>query len=126
MKQVLIVDDSAIIRASIRKVLLLVGVAEEGIHQAENGAEALEKIHARSFDLVLLDLNMPVMNGEEFAEQVRKLDPDSQPTIVVVSTESNRERLNRMAELGVAGFLSKPFQPEDLGRYLLDQVRTSA
>ena len=117
---VLIVDDSPILRAAIKKVVKLAGISEDRIFEAGNGVEALEVLETVWIDLVLLDLNMPVMDGEEFARELRKREDLSDVAVVVVSTEANRERLDRMRKLGVAHTLRKPFEPEDLCRLIAD------
>ena len=115
---VLIVDDSAVLRTAIRKVVRLAGVEDDRIHEAANGKEALELLETDWIDLVLLDLNMPVMDGETFARELRKNPDLADVAVVVVSTESNRDRLQRMRELGVVEMLRKPFEPEDLHRLI--------
>lgn len=117
---VLIVDDSPILRAAIKKVVKLAGVPEDRIFEAGNGVEALEVLETVWVDLVLLDLNMPVMDGEQFAHELRKRDDMQSVEVVVVSTEANRDRLDRMKALGVERTLRKPFEPEDLCRLIAD------
>jgi len=111
---VLVVDDSPVLRGAIVKVARLAGVPEERIHTAGNGKEALAVLESVWVDLVLLDINMPVMDGEEFTREVRKNPTWSDLKIVIVSTEANEDRLRRLRELGVVETLRKPFQPEDL------------
>jgi two-component system chemotaxis response regulator CheY len=118
---VLIVDDSAVLRRAIRKVVMLAGVAEDRIREAGNGREALDVLESTWIDLVLLDLNMPVMNGEEFARELAKRPALKDVLVVVVSTEVNQDRLKRMHDLGVVDNLRKPFEPEDL-RTLIAKV----
>jgi two-component system chemotaxis response regulator CheY len=115
---VLIVDDSPILRKAIKKVVKLSGIEEDRIHEAGNGAEALEVLETVWIDLVLLDLNMPVMDGEQFARELRARPDLAGVHVVVVSTEANRDRLARLRELGVNGYLHKPFEPEDLCRLI--------
>lgn len=115
---VLIVDDSPILRKAVTKVVRLAGIPDDHIHEAGNGQEALEVIETVWIDLVLLDLNMPVMDGEEFAKRVHERDDLEHTAIVVVSTESNHERLERMKGYGVLESLHKPFEPEDLCRLI--------
>ncbi|RLS64845.1 MAG: response regulator [Planctomycetota bacterium] len=117
---VLIVDDSPILRAAIKKVVKLAGVSEDRIFEAGNGVEALEVLETVWIDLVLLDLNMPIMDGEQFAIQLRQRSDVQDVVVVVVSTEANRERLERMRALGVERTLRKPFEPEDLCRLIAD------
>ena len=111
---VLIVDDSAILRAAIKKVVKLADIAEDHIFEAGNGQEALDVLDKCWIDLVLLDLNMPVMDGEQFAQELRKRPDLNDVTVVVVSTETNEERLERMRQLGAVNTLHKPFEPEEL------------
>jgi two-component system chemotaxis response regulator CheY len=118
---VLIVDDSAILRTAIRKVVRLAGVEDDRIHEAGNGQDALSVLDTVWIDLVLLDLNMPVMDGEEFARRLRQKPELKDVAVVVVSTESNKERLQRLRDLGVVDTLHKPFEPEDLRR-LIDKT----
>jgi two-component system chemotaxis response regulator CheY len=113
---VLIVDDSPILRKAIKKVVKLAGIDEDRIHEAGNGQEALELLETVWIDLVLLDLNMPVMDGEQFARELRKNPDLNDVAVVVVSTEANQERLQRLRDLGAAETLHKPFEPEDLCR----------
>lgn len=116
--KVLIVDDSPILRKAISKVVKLAGIADENIYEAGNGQEALDLIEENWVDLVLLDLNMPVMDGEEFAKRMYERDDLGHIAVVVVSTESNHERLDRMKSYGVIDSLHKPFEPEDLCRLI--------
>ena len=118
----LIVDDSPILRAAIKKVVKLAGLEEDRIFEAGNGQEALELMSTIWVDMLLLDLNMPVMNGEEFAQELRKLPELEDVAVVVVSTESNEDRLNRMRELGVVEVLHKPFEPEDLRKIIVNNL----
>lgn len=111
---VLIVDDSPILRAAIKKVVKLADIGEDHIFEAGNGQEALDVLDKSWIDLVLLDLNMPVMDGEQFARELRKRPDLNDVAVVVVSTESNQERLERMRQLGVVQTLHKPFEPEEL------------
>lgn len=115
---VLVVDDSPILRTAIRKVVRLAGIEDDRIHEAGNGREALDLLETVWVDLVLLDLNMPVMDGEQFAQEVRKNPDLADVAVVVVSTEGNLGRLQRMRDLGVVETLRKPFEPEDLHRLI--------
>lgn len=115
---VLIVDDSPILRTAIRKVVRLAGIEDDRIHEAGNGREALDLLETVWVDLVLLDLNMPVMDGEQFAQEVRKNPDLADVAVVVGSTEGNLSRLQRMRDLGVVETLRKPFEPEDLHRLI--------
>ncbi len=121
----LIVDDSPILRQVIRKTAGLAGVSGERVHEAGDGREALAVLDASWIDLVLLDLNMPVMDGEALVRAMRERPELAATRVVIVSTESNKERLDRLRQLGVVEFLRKPFEPEDLRRIVADVVGAS-
>jgi CheY-like chemotaxis protein len=83
------------------------------VDHAGDGAAALAAVRAQPYDLVLLDLNMPVMDGEQFLATARA-DPALRRLLVVVcSTESHPTRIRRLRLLG-AEFVHKPFRPEEL------------
>jgi two-component system chemotaxis response regulator CheY len=108
---VLVVDDSGVMRAMIIKTIRLSGLQLGEIHQAANGREGLEALNQHWIDLVIADINMPVMNGEEMIDQMLK-DPDIQDIpIVVISTEGSKTRVERLQKKG-ARFIHKPFTPE--------------
>lgn len=110
---VLIVDDSSIMRTMIKKTMGLSGVPTGSIYEAGNGVEALEVLENNWIDLALVDINMPVMNGEELIQNIRQSDEFRDLAVIVVSTERSETRIKRLRELG-AEFVHKPFTPEDL------------
>lgn len=119
---ILIVDDSEILRMVTRRALAKLGVAGDRIFEAANGEEALDLLGCHRFDLILLDVHMPVMDGEEFAE-AKAQDPElAEIPFVIVSTEANAGRLMRLVELGALGVMRKPFDPEELRGLLLDYL----
>jgi two-component system, chemotaxis family, chemotaxis protein CheY len=110
---VLVVDDSAVMRAMVCKTLRLSGVPLNEVHQAANGAEGLALLDRNWIDLALLDINMPIMRGEEMIERVRANPATADLPIVVVSTERSETRIDALRAMGVE-FVSKPFTPEQL------------
>ena len=108
---VLVVDDSAVARAMIIKTLRLAGVPMGEVHQAANGQEGLDVLDARWVDLIFVDINMPVMNGEDMIRHVRDNPAWRDLPIVVVSTEGSQTRIERLQQQG-ARFVHKPFSPE--------------
>ncbi|MDB5104614.1 MAG: response regulator receiver protein [Fibrobacteres bacterium] len=113
---ILVVDDSETMRAVIAKSLDLGGVALGTLFQAANGAEGLEVLRREWVDLVLADINMPVMGGVRMVEEM-KADPALNGIpVVIVSTEGSATRLQALKDQGVSAFLRKPFQPEELKR----------
>jgi len=116
---ILIVDDSAVMRSMVQKAMQLSGLAIGEIHQASNGQEGLAALEAHWVDLVIADINMPVMNGEEMiANMHTKPDLKAIPTIVI-STEGSRTRIDRLQSKGVR-FIHKPFSPETIRDTLKD------
>jgi two-component system chemotaxis response regulator CheY len=110
---VLVVDDSAVMRAMIVRTLKLSGVPLAEIHQAGNGEEGLRLVREAWIDLILLDVNMPVMNGEKMLTALRADEATALLPVIVVSTESSDTRLARLTALG-ARIVHKPFPPETL------------
>ena len=93
---VLIVDDSAVMRAMILKTLQMSGLPLGEIHQAGNGQEGLDALDQHWIDLALVDINMPVMNGEEMIDRMRE-NPDTKDIrVVVISTEGSETRIKRL------------------------------
>lgn len=112
LKKVLVVDDSALIHQMYKMVLMRYRCE---IIDAMNGQDALDKL-AKNADvsLILLDINMPVMNGIEFIKKVKAVDAYAGIPIVMVSTEGKEEDTLRGLSLGAKGYVKKPFQPSDL------------
>ena len=108
---VLVVDDSAVMRSIIIKTLRLSGLPIGEVHQAANGLEGLRVLDSQWIDLALVDINMPEMNGEEMIDAVR-LNPETiSLPVVVVSTEGSDTRVEMLHKKG-AEFVHKPFTPE--------------
>ena len=110
---VLVVDDSAVMRAMILRTLRLSGLALGETICCANGQEGLEAVRSRRPDLALVDINMPVMDGEEMIDRLRGDPSTSGVPVVVVSTESSDARIERLRAKG-ARFVHKPFTPEQL------------
>ncbi len=112
--KVLIVDDSRVLRMAIRRAVSQIGFETETL-EAGDGQEAYELLGEQSVDLVLLDLNMPVLDGEGLLRRLAKEERLAQMNVVLVTTETNRRRLSLLQCLdGVQGYLRKPFEPEQL------------
>ncbi|WP_263419119.1 response regulator [Terriglobus albidus] len=114
-RNVLIVDDSPAMRKVIRKVLMLSNFETQECFEANDGVEALDILRIEPVDVVLTDINMPRMTGEELLEQMSQDDILSQLPVMVISTDRSEERVRRMNALGAKGYVTKPFAPETLG-----------
>lgn len=115
MSKILIVDDSATMRKILMRVIRQAGVDTEGFLEASNGQEGLERLAADgTIDLVLSDVNMPVMNGVDFVKAVRALGAKATVPIVMVTTEGGEAMVKTAMEAGASGYVTKPFTPESI------------
>lgn len=108
---ILTVDDSASIRVTIKIALTGAGYT---VAEAENGADGIAKANAGNFDLIITDLNMPVMDGLTMIEQLRKIPAHAGVPIIFLTTESDDGMKQRAKAAGATGWLTKPFNPEQL------------
>lgn len=118
---ILIVDDSPAMRTFIRRVVRLSGADVDEYYEAANGEEGLAKLAEHPIDAVLTDINMPVMDGEEFVRRMRAENSFQSTPVIVISTDATLNRIHTMQSLGAVGYLQKPFGPEQL-RNELDRV----
>ena len=112
--RVLVVDDSAAMRAFIRRVFDLSGLEVETIFEAGDGQEAMDLLDREWVDVILTDINMPGMDGEQFIALRAESGVANMTPVIVVSTDATTARRERMAQLGARGYLVKPFAPEAL------------
>lgn len=108
---ILIVDDSNVMRSIILKTMRMSGIQIGEIYQAANGQEGLEMLKENWIDIVIADINMPIMNGEEMIDRMQDDLYTRDIPVVVVSTEGSQKRIGRLKEKGVT-FIPKPFTPE--------------
>ena len=109
-KKILIVDDSLTVRMYHRQIL-----EKEGYEcdEAENGMEALEKAQLKEYDLYIVDINMPVLDGYSFVKRLREGEGHLAP-VIMVSTESETKDMDLAYESGASMYLIKPARPDDL------------
>lgn len=112
MTRVLVVEDSSAMRAFVRAALEEELGAE--VTEAESGLRALRSLPAESFDLVVVDVNMPDLNGLELVSFMRKHERHAETPILLISTEAAARDREKGIALGANGFLSKPFTPDAL------------
>lgn len=116
----LVVDDSLVVRSIIQNVLEPLGYE---VLQAGNGEEALDLLdeHTATVDLVLLDWNMPVKDGYETIKSIKANDAHKHLCILMISTESEDEKIDQALAAGANGYLAKPFSEEELA----EKIRTT-
>ena len=123
--RILIVDDSSMMRALIKRVVLLTNVPVEEILEARDGVEALSLLSSHDVQLLFTDINMPGMNGAELLRQLANDDRWRRLTRVVISTDGSTARREEVADLSVRCYLKKPFSPEVLRDVLTDAAEAA-
>ena len=110
-KTILCVDDSASMRQMVK--LTLTGAGYDVV-EAEDGSQALKKAQTLVANMVITDLNMPIMNGLELIRELRKLPTYRGVPIVFLTTESDENMKKEAKIAGATGWITKPFQQEQL------------
>lgn len=113
---VLIVDDSTLSRNHMKRVLESMGITR--IMTAQDGREGLQRFMDQHFDVVITDLNMPVMDGREMAERIRTELGNTFVPIIVTTSEQDVARLASVEQAGVSAICDKPFEPATLREIL--------
>ena len=115
----LIVDDSSAMRAFVRASLESAHVAR--VEEAETGFEALRHLATRAFDVVIIDINMPDINGLELLSFIQKSPRQQGARKILISTQGESTDAERGMQLGADAFLRKPFEVEEL-RLLITEL----
>jgi len=118
MKKALTIDDSYTVRNLIKMTLEDLGFE---VDEAENGKQALEKTSSTKYDVILCDINMPIMNGLEFLKEFKKTDRTT--PVLMLTTETELEKKQQAKEYGATGWIVKPFNPDDLIKVIKRVVR---
>ncbi len=115
----LIVDDSSVMRKIIERSLRQAGLDLEKIVEAGNGAEALGVLRDNPVDLILCDINMPVMDGLEFVRQIGTVESAKGVPIVMITTEGSESHVVQALSAGARGYIRKPFTPDQVKEHVL-------
>ena len=110
--RVLVVDDSPVMRNLLKKILGQSGLPIEAIFDAADGVEGLLRLRDNPINLILSDVNMPNMDGEEFVRQVKADKAFRDIPVLIISTDNSTARVLRLRQLGAQGYICKPFTPE--------------
>lgn len=117
--QVLIVDDSSVMRKIVERSLRQAGIEIEKVHEAGNGAEALVILKDAKVDIILCDINMPVMDGLEFVKQLPGVENAKGVPVVMITTEGSEGHVVRALSAGAKGYLRKPFTADQVKEHIL-------
>jgi two-component system, chemotaxis family, chemotaxis protein CheY len=123
--RILIVDDSPVMRRVVRKTIELSGTAVSGIDECSNGSEALAFLEKQWVDVVLTDVHMPVMTGDELIRRMAANPLTRDVAIIVISSDRAKERVDELTRLGVRAYLTKPFRPEQLNALFTSITETA-
>ena len=110
MKKILVVDDAATVRMYHKKILEDAGFEVE---EAVNGLEALEKALLNDYDLYIVDINMPKLDGYSFVKKLRETENVRQSPVIMVTTEAEEKDMDKAFEKGANFYFIKPVKPEE-------------
>jgi two-component system, chemotaxis family, chemotaxis protein CheY len=115
----LIVDDSSVMRKIVERSLRQAGLNLDQVVEAGNGAEALAAVEANKLDLILCDINMPVMDGLEFVKRLCGIEQAKGVPVVMITTEGSEGHVVQAISAGASGYIRKPFTADQVKEHVL-------
>jgi two-component system chemotaxis response regulator CheY len=115
----LIVDDSSVMRKIVERSLRQAGIDLIQVLEAGNGAEALSVLQQNSVDIILCDINMPVMDGLEFIKQLPTIESAKSVPVVMTTTEGSESHVVQALSCGARGYIRKPFTPDQVREHVV-------
>jgi two-component system, chemotaxis family, chemotaxis protein CheY len=115
----LIVDDSSVMRRIVERSLRQAGVNLTQVLEAGNGAEALVALESNQVDLILCDINMPIMDGLEFVKQLAGVSNAKGVPVVMITTEGSESHVVQALSCGARGYIRKPFTADQVKEHVL-------
>ena len=115
----LIVDDSSVMRKIVERSLRQAGLPIAEVLESGNGAEALATLQSHKVDLILCDINMPVMDGLEFVRQLAAIENAKGVPVVMITTEGSEGHVMQALSAGACGYIRKPFTPDQVKQHVL-------
>lgn len=115
----LIVDDSSVMRKIVERSLRQAGINLSQVFEAGNGLEALGALRENKVDLILCDINMPVMDGLEFVKQLATVENAKGVPVVMITTEGSEGHVVQALSAGARGYIRKPFTPDQVKEQVL-------
>ena len=119
----LIVDDSSVMRKIVERSLRQAGVSLSKVFEAGNGAEAITTLKGNPVDLILSDINMPVMDGLEFVRALKKEGLAPGVPVVMITTEGSESQVVEAVSSGACGYIRKPFTPDQVKDHVIAILR---
>jgi two-component system chemotaxis response regulator CheY len=110
----LIVDDSSVMRKIVERSLRQAGIELTQVFEAGNGVEALGVLKENLVDLILCDINMPVMDGLQFVKELSAVANGKDIPVVMITTEGSESQVVEALSCGARGYIRKPFTPEQV------------
>jgi two-component system chemotaxis response regulator CheY len=115
----LIIDDSSVMRKIVERSLRQAGLELSEVKEASNGAEALTLLSKSAVDLILCDINMPVMDGLEFVRRLKDVASAKGIPVVMITTEGGEAHVVQALSAGARGYIRKPFTPYQIKEHVL-------
>jgi two-component system chemotaxis response regulator CheY len=122
----LIVDDSSVMRKIVERSLRQAGVEMTAVLEAGNGAEALAVLAENRVDLILCDINMPVMDGLELVKQLPGVENAKGVPVVMITTEGSESHVVQALSAGARGYIRKPFTAEQVKEHVIPLLGVNA
>jgi two-component system chemotaxis response regulator CheY len=119
----LIVDDSSVMRKIVERSLRQAGLDLSKVFEAGNGAEALGVLAGNQVDLILCDINMPVMDGLEFIKQLPGVANAKDVPVVMITTEGSESHVLQALSSGARGYIRKPFTPDQVKEHVVPVLK---
>jgi|SRR6185369_13475159 len=110
-------------RKIVERSLRQAGLDLSQVIEASNGAEALGALQSQPVDLILSDINMPVMDGLEFVRQVQSIESAREAPIVMITTEGSESHVVHALQLGAKGYIRKPFTAEQVREHVIPLLK---
>jgi two-component system chemotaxis response regulator CheY len=110
--RVLIVDDSSVMRKIVERSLRQANLTISQVYEAGNGEEALGVLTREKVDLILCDINLPVMDGLEFVKHLPAVEHAKGTPVVMITTDGSETHVVQALSAGASGYIRKPFTPD--------------
>lgn len=112
MKKILIAEDSSVYRMILKRMMDMVFDFDYEVKEVSNGMLAFKELHLSNYDILLTDIHMPEMNGNELITKIKSEENFINFPIIVITSEFNKNKINEWMQKGIVGFIRKPITPE--------------